>query len=43
MNYNSNCVNQECQLDCCNIDGNCPSLSSECYYYYENIATIAAD
>lgn len=29
------CQSYNCQHDCCDINGLCPTLSSDCYMYYK--------
>jgi hypothetical protein len=39
---NSNCVYQDCSLDCCDVYGYCPNFSSQCYYYYHDSLSAGA-
>jgi hypothetical protein len=32
--YNPNCYSTSCRYSCCMSNGQCPSVSSGCYYYY---------
>ena len=41
----SNCVDQYCSADCCNIYGYCPTYTggssySSCYYYYDDYSYV---
>lgn len=36
------CRSYSCRYDCCDINGYCPSSSSNCYYYYSTGMTTGA-
>ena len=38
----NNCIDQDCQFECCTIDGYCPTQSKDCHYGYTTNAGILA-
>ena len=37
-----NALSQNCALKCCNYFGFCPTVSQDCYYFYNNPINIIA-
>ena len=40
--YPPQCLYTNCYYGCCDINGNCPSFSYDCYYYYEHTISAGA-
>lgn len=43
MGYHPDCHYQNCNFNCCDNSGNCPTYSMQCYYYYSSNKTTELD
>jgi hypothetical protein len=35
MSLNCNAASQDCYYECCDVNAQCPSTSTKCYYFYD--------